>query len=166
MRPFTTLVATGLLAAGLMALSGPVQAQSAPPGGHHDNTHGSGTMPAPAAMPSGDKPMCAMCAGMDPAMKQKMMKDMMPAPNDSPATVAFKQAHMKMMHEMGITYSGNADIDFVRGMIPHHQAAIEAANIILKYGKDPENQKLATAIIAAQEREIAGMQAWLAKNAK
>lgn len=70
------------------------------------------------------------------------------------------------MHDMGVTYSGNADIDFVRGMIPHHQAAIDAAKIILKYGKDPENQKLATAIIAAQEREIASMQAWLAKNAK
>jgi uncharacterized protein (DUF305 family) len=153
MKLFTTYVSVGLLA---VALSAPVQAQSTQPGGH-GSTHGSGTMP------SGGTPMGT---GMDPAMMQKMMKGMMPAPGDSPATVAFKQAHLKMMHDMAVTYSGNADIDFVRGMIPHHQAAIDAANIILKYGKDPENQKLATAIIAAQEREIASMQAWLAKNAK
>lgn len=159
MKLFTTYVSVGLLT---VALSAPVQAQSTHPGGH-GSAHGSGTMHAPGAMPSGGTPMGTE---MDPAMMQKMMKDMMPAPGDSPATVAFKQAHLKMMHDMGITYSGNADIDFVRGMIPHHQAAIDAANIVLKYGKDPENRKLATAIIAAQEREIADMQAWLAKNAK
>ena len=154
MKLFTTYVSVGLLA---VALSAPVQAQSTQPGGHGSMHHGSGTMPSSGT---------PMSTGMAPAMMQKMMKDMMPAPGDSPATVAFKQAHVKMMHDMGVTYSGNADIDFVRGMISHHQAAIDAAKIILKYGKDPENQKLATAIIAAQEREIASMQAWLAKNAK
>jgi uncharacterized protein (DUF305 family) len=67
---------------------------------------------------------------------------------------------------MDIAYTGDADVDFVRGMIPHHQAAIDAAKIVLKYGKNPENQALAKAIIAAQEREIAEMQAWLKKYAK
>jgi len=85
---------------------------------------------------------------------------------DAPSTMAFKEAHMKMMRDMDIAYSGDADVDFVRGMIPHHQSAIEAAKIVLKYGKNPENQVLAKAIIAAQEREIAEMRAWLKKYAK
>lgn len=85
---------------------------------------------------------------------------------DAPSTMAFKEAHMKMMRDMDIAYTGDADVDFVRGMIPHHQAAIDAAKIVLKYGKNPENQALAKAIIAAQEREIAEMQAWLKKYAK
>lgn len=85
---------------------------------------------------------------------------------DTPSTKEFKDAHMKMMRDMDIAYTGDADVDFVRGMIPHHQAAIDAAKIVLKHGKNPENQKLAKAIIEAQEREIAEMQAWLKKYAK
>jgi uncharacterized protein (DUF305 family) len=85
---------------------------------------------------------------------------------DAPSTKAFKEAHDKMMRDMDIDYTGDADVDFVRGMIPHHQAAIDAAKIVLRYGKNPENQALAKAIIVAQEREIAEMQAWLKKYAK
>jgi uncharacterized protein (DUF305 family) len=85
---------------------------------------------------------------------------------DAPSTKEFKDAHMKMMRDMDIAYTGDADVDFVGGMIPHHQAAIDAAKIVLKYGKNPENQTLAKAIIEAQEREIAEMQAWLKKYAK
>ena len=48
-----------------------------------------------------------------------------------------------------------------RGMIPHHQGAIEMAQIVLKYGKDEEIRKLANAIIREQRREIAEMQEWL-----
>ncbi|MDP3262430.1 MAG: DUF305 domain-containing protein, partial [Tabrizicola sp.] len=53
-------------------------------------------------------------------------------------------------------------IDFARGMIPHHQAAIDMAKIQLEFGKDPEMRKLAEAIIAAQESEIATLKAFLA----
>lgn len=69
----------------------------------------------------------------------------------------------KIMHKgMDITYSGNADIDFVTGMIPHHQGAVDMAKVQLKYGKDEELKKLARWIITTQESEIAFMKQWLA----
>ena len=40
------------------------------------------------------------------------------------------------------------------------------AKVGLEHGTDPETKALAEAIIAAQEREIAEMQAWLEKNRK
>ncbi|HAV08351.1 MAG TPA: DUF305 domain-containing protein, partial [Rhodobacteraceae bacterium] len=60
--------------------------------------------------------------------------------------------------------TGNADVDFVAGMLPHHQGAVEMAQIVLEHGTDPEVRKLAEAIIAAQQTEIAWMKDWLAKN--
>jgi uncharacterized protein (DUF305 family) len=97
---------------------------------------------------------------------QKMMDDMTPKEGDAASTKAFKEAHMKMMHDMHQTFTGNADVDFMNGMIPHHQGAIDMAKVQLKHGKDAETRKLAGKIIADQEKEIAQMKAWLRKNAK
>lgn len=82
----------------------------------------------------------------------------------SAATKAFEAANAKMHKDMAIKYSGNVEADFVRGMIPHHQGAIEMAKVALQYGKDPEIRKLAEEIIKAQEGEIAWMRDWLKKN--
>lgn len=80
------------------------------------------------------------------------------------STIAYKDA-MDVMHKgMMIDYTGNTDVDFVRGMIPHHQGAIDMAEIVLEDGEDPEIRKLAEDIIEAQEREIEMMTKWLEEN--
>jgi uncharacterized protein (DUF305 family) len=84
--------------------------------------------------------------------------------DDSPSSKAFVEANAKMHKDMAVPLTGNADVDFVQGMIPHHQGAIDMAKIVLEHGKDPGIRKLAEDVIKAQEGEIAMMKAWLAKN--
>lgn len=87
-------------------------------------------------------------------------------PGDSASTKAYRDANAKMHRDMDIPYSGDADADFVRGMIPHHQGAIDMAKIALAHGKDPEIRKLAEGVIRDQEKEVAMMRDWLKKNGK
>lgn len=79
----------------------------------------------------------------------------------SDAVRAYMQANDRMHRDMAIDYTGDPDVDFVLGMIPHHQGAIDMARVVLAHGSDPEIRALAEGIIAAQEAEIAEMQAWL-----
>lgn len=96
----------------------------------------------------------------DKPMDMAMMK---PAAGDSEATRGSKAAMMKMMSGMP-AYTGDADVDFNKQMRGHHVAAIEMAEVQLKHGKDPESRTLAREIIAAQNKEIGGIDAWLAKR--
>ena len=65
-----------------------------------------------------------------------------------------------------VPYTGDADSDFLKGMIPHHQGAIEMSMVALQFAKDPEILKLAQDVITAQEAEITFMNGWLAKSGK
>jgi uncharacterized protein (DUF305 family) len=57
--------------------------------------------------------------------------------------------------------TGDNDADFVRLMLPHHQAAIDMAKTQLAYGQDAQMRRLAQEIITDQQSEIELMQLWL-----
>jgi Domain of unknown function (DUF305) len=81
-----------------------------------------------------------------------------PDPDWSELIASMDKMHMAMT---AIARSGNSDIDFVRLMIPHHQAAIDMAKTQLLYGKDPQMRRLAQEIITDQQLEIELMERWL-----
>jgi hypothetical protein len=92
----------------------------------------------------------------------------MPAPSQggSESSEGLTAANNKMMKDMDVKLTGNADRDFVAMMMPHHQGAVDMAEVELKYGRDPQLKKLARDIVAAQRKEIAFMQKWQASHAQ
>lgn len=76
---------------------------------------------------------------------------------------AYSAANARMHSGMGVI-DADADTAFIQGMIPHHQGAVDMANIILEHGDDEEAKELARNIIKAQEEEIAWMKNWLSKR--
>ena len=60
--------------------------------------------------------------------------------------------------------SGDVDVDFVRLMLPHHQAAIDMARTELLYGTDPQMRRLAQEIVTDQQSEVEVMKVWLKRH--
>jgi Domain of unknown function (DUF305) len=79
-------------------------------------------------------------------------------PDWSQLIASMDKMHMAMKE---VQRSGDSDVDFVRLMLPHHQAAIDMAKTQLLYGKDPQMRRLAQEIITDQQSEIELMQRWL-----
>jgi uncharacterized protein (DUF305 family) len=49
---------------------------------------------------------------------------------------------------------------FIDNMIPHHESAIEMAQVALEQSENPKIREIAGAIVDAQEREIEQMTSW------
>jgi ABC-type histidine transport system ATPase subunit len=82
------------------------------------------------------------------------------------ATSEFDRALQAVMLQMDaamcVTPSADADRDFARAMIPHHQGAVEMARLELLYGHDPRLRRLAQGMVVEQSQEIALMRSILA----
>ena len=77
---------------------------------------------------------------------------------DEAAFLAENEVAMnKMMAAMQLEPSGDVDKDFVAMMTPHHQAAIDMAQAVLRYGRNERIRRLAQEIIATQQQEIVTM---------
>lgn len=74
---------------------------------------------------------------------------------------------MKDMSDMkDMSMTGDVDYDFAANMRMHHQMAVEMSQAQLKNGKSPKLRAMATNIIAAQKKEIATLDAWMAAHKK
>ena len=71
---------------------------------------------------------------------------------------------MGMEHMQKMTMSGDVDKDFAMMMKMHHQQALNMAQMELDHGKSPEMKAMAKQIIAAQKKEIAEFDKWMAKQ--
>lgn len=80
------------------------------------------------------------------------------ADNASPAATASSSA--------GSVQLNDADVMFAQMMIPHHEQAVEMADLAATRVKNPELKQLATRIKAAQAPEITTMAAWLTAGGK
>ena len=85
---------------------------------------------------------------------------------ENAAVRAYMEVNARMHAEMDIDFTGDADVDFVLGMLAHHRGAVEMAQVVIAHGTDPEVRALAEEIVAAQEAEIAWMEGWLERNGR
>ena len=79
-----------------------------------------------------------------------------------------KQLHQAMMSgmKMPMAMTGNVDTDFATMMTMHHRQAVQMADVLLKYGKQPELRALAQKMKASQLDEIQAMAPYVAPAKK
>ena len=76
-----------------------------------------------------------------------------------------KKSMMMGMDGMNkMTMSGDTDKDFAMMMKMHHQQAVDMSEMEIAHGKSTEMKAMAKQIIAAQKKEIAMFDKWLAKQ--
>lgn len=88
--------------------------------------------------------------------------------NRPPPGSAWEELNRSMHHmhveTSSLHSSGKDDVDFVKLMLPHHQAAINMAKTQLIFGKDPAMRRLAQEILTDQQSEIELMARWLKRE--
>lgn len=89
-----------------------------------------------------------------------------PQPDDRAADIieAYRASMMTMMGSMHSQRDADINTRFVTGMIPHHQAAIEMAEVVLEYSDDARLRNMAEAVVREQNREISEMRDWLSRQ--
>jgi uncharacterized protein (DUF305 family) len=107
-----------------------------------------------AALLNGGRPANAVTDADDKSQKQSTCSEDLQRTMDD----MHKAMHM-------VKPTGDADEDFVRLMLPHHQGAVEMAKVELLCGKDSVNLRLAQEIVVEQQSEIDLMNLWLSKRA-
>lgn len=168
----TPTLAALFTAIGLL-LGSPVVAEENGHEGHHPAGTAEKSQPPKTDNGSGGDDKAQTQGGMMGGDKCKMMEDMQakmggmkPKGDAGPASYAFYAIMMRLQKEAGVTYSGNADLDFAKAMMPHHQAAIDMAKTVMAFGKDPEIRKLAEDAVKTHEEAMARLKDWLEKNGK
>lgn len=108
----------------------------------------------------------ALAVALEPGPTQ--LKHLILAPPHRDPASEFHRALQTVMIQMDagmcITPSGDADRDFARAMIPHHQGAVEMAKLELLYGNDPHLRRLAQGMVVEQSQEIALMRSILVSS--
>ncbi len=90
-------------------------------------------------------------------------KPMAPMQQGAAGSGDMKQSMMSGMDSMKtMKMSGDTDKDFAMMMKIHHQGAVDMAQMELAHGKSPVMKAMAKNIIAAQKKEIAQFDRWLA----
>ena len=86
------------------------------------------------------------------------------APNED-AMAEHNQMMKKMMEEMNtMTMTGDFDLDYATMMIPHHQSAVEMAEMYLPKAKDEKIKSMAQTIITSQKKEIDELKVLIANH--
>ncbi|MCW5663782.1 MAG: DUF305 domain-containing protein [Piscinibacter sp.] len=80
-------------------------------------------------------------------------------PQDMKASMMMGMGDMQKMQA-----SGDIDKDFAMMMKMHHQQALNMAEMEIAHGKSAEMKAMAKRILAAQKKEIAQFDQWLAKH--
>jgi uncharacterized protein (DUF305 family) len=192
MKPRLLLCTAGLVALLPFAAAAQTQQQDHAehhPGGTPPQTQSAPAIP-PAAPPTTQAPVGPAAQGRMPmmqmgqmmqgmpeqcrAMMQQMMHGSMGAAiskptqpaNQSLVTKAYMDAVDRMHGPMleGLR-ADDPDVAYIRGMIAHHQGALDMAKVALQYGKDDLTKKWAADVIRDQQREVTEMQEWLKKRA-
>ena len=120
--------------------------------------------PASAAAAQPLPPVCGNVHADHGGASMQEHIDMMAA-NAGEAHAALLQTMEPMHSDMmrGMT-AQDFQTAFVCSMIPHHQGAVEMAQVAQQYSDDPWIKMFAQEIVATQQVEIAEMQAWLARS--
>ena len=75
-------------------------------------------------------------------------------------TTKAQQQNQSQAPRSAIDRNTEVDKSFIEMMIPHHQGAVEMAQMAVNKAKSPEVKKLAGSIIKDQNREIGQMRTW------